>query len=84
MWWGESEDERGRPFLVVSRDAANEVMPRELGGSEAGAPSQITLTFGIAGKVAGLDSHRAPAAELSNASRATAAPRLIRPGTALL
>jgi len=30
VWWGESEDEKGRPFLVVSRDAANEVMQRVL------------------------------------------------------
>lgn len=30
IWWGESPDEKGRPFLVVSRDAANEVMRREL------------------------------------------------------
>ena len=30
VWWGESPDEKGRPFLVVSRDAANEVMQRVL------------------------------------------------------
>ncbi|MEX2618834.1 MAG: type II toxin-antitoxin system PemK/MazF family toxin [Egibacteraceae bacterium] len=30
LWWGESPDEKGRPFLVVSRDAANEVMQRVL------------------------------------------------------
>jgi mRNA interferase MazF len=30
LWWGESPDERGRPFLVVSRDAANAVMQRVL------------------------------------------------------
>lgn len=30
LWWGESADEKGRPYLVVSRDAANEVMQRVL------------------------------------------------------
>ena len=30
IWWGETPDERGRPFLVVSRDAANAVMHRVL------------------------------------------------------
>lgn len=30
VWWGEAPDERGRPFLVVSRDAANAVMQRVL------------------------------------------------------
>ncbi len=30
VWWGEAPDEKGRPFLVVSRDAANEVMQRVL------------------------------------------------------
>lgn len=30
VWWGEAPDEKGRPFLVVSRDAANEVMSRVL------------------------------------------------------
>lgn len=30
LWWGETPDERGRPFLVVSRDAANLVMQRVL------------------------------------------------------
>jgi mRNA interferase MazF len=30
VWWGETPDERGRPFLVVSRDAANRVMQRVL------------------------------------------------------
>lgn len=28
IWWGEAPDEKGRPFLVVSRDAANAVMQR--------------------------------------------------------
>jgi mRNA interferase MazF len=30
VWWGESPDEKGRPYLVVSRDAANVVMKRVL------------------------------------------------------
>jgi mRNA interferase MazF len=30
LWWGESSDEKGRPYLVVSRDSANEVMQRVL------------------------------------------------------
>lgn len=30
LWWGEAPDEQGRPFLVVSRDTANEVMQRVL------------------------------------------------------
>jgi mRNA interferase MazF len=30
VWWGESVEEKGRPFLVVSRDAANAVMQRVL------------------------------------------------------
>lgn len=30
LWWGESPDEKGRPYLVVSRDAANEAMRRVL------------------------------------------------------
>lgn len=30
LWWGETPDEKGRPFLVVSRDAANQVMARVL------------------------------------------------------
>lgn len=30
VWWGESPDEKGRPYLVVSRDAANTVMQRVL------------------------------------------------------
>ncbi len=28
IWWGEIPDEKGRPFLVVSRDVANVVMQR--------------------------------------------------------
>jgi mRNA interferase MazF len=30
LWWGETPDERGRPYLVVSRDVANAVMARVL------------------------------------------------------
>lgn len=30
LWWGEAPDEKGRPFLVVSRDSANDVMRRVL------------------------------------------------------
>jgi mRNA interferase MazF len=30
VWWGEAPDKKGRPFLVVSRDAANETMQRVL------------------------------------------------------
>jgi mRNA interferase MazF len=30
VWWGEAPDDKGRPFLVVSRDAANQVMGRVL------------------------------------------------------
>ena len=30
LWWGEAPDEKGRPFLVVSRHAANAVMQKVL------------------------------------------------------
>jgi mRNA interferase MazF len=30
VWWGEAPDEKGRPFLVISRDVANDVMQRVL------------------------------------------------------
>lgn len=30
IWWGETPEEKGRPFLVVSRNAANDVMQRVL------------------------------------------------------
>ncbi len=30
IWWGEAPDQKGRPFLVVSRDSANWVMQRVL------------------------------------------------------
>jgi len=30
VWWGEAPDQKGRPYLVVSRDVANRVMQRVL------------------------------------------------------
>lgn len=50
VWWGEAPDEKGRPFLVVSRDAANEVMRRVLVAPVTrrvrGLPSEVTLGAG--------------------------------------
>jgi mRNA-degrading endonuclease toxin of MazEF toxin-antitoxin module len=47
LWWGETPDEKGRPFLVVSRDAANRVMQRVLVAPvttrRRGVPSELTL-----------------------------------------
>ncbi len=47
LWWGESPDEKGRPFLVVSRSAANEVMQRVLVAPVStrirGIPSELRL-----------------------------------------
>ena len=47
VWWAEDPDEKGRPFLVVSRDAANEVMQRVLVAPVTtrvrGLPSELTL-----------------------------------------
>lgn len=47
LWWGESPDEKGRPFLVVSRDAANEVMQRVLVAPVTtrvrGVPSELAV-----------------------------------------
>ncbi len=47
LWWGETPDEKGRPFLVVSRDAANEVMQRVLVAPVTrrvrGLPSELAL-----------------------------------------
>ncbi|MEJ7891167.1 MAG: type II toxin-antitoxin system PemK/MazF family toxin [Solirubrobacteraceae bacterium] len=47
VWWGEAPDEQGRPFLVVSRDAANEVMQRVLVAPITrrvrGVPSELAL-----------------------------------------
>lgn len=47
VWWGETPDEKGRPFLVVSRNAANEVMQRVLVAPVTtrvrGIPSELPL-----------------------------------------
>jgi mRNA interferase MazF len=47
VWWGETPDEKGRPFLIVSRDAANEVMRRVLVAPVTrrvrGVPSELAL-----------------------------------------
>lgn len=48
VWWGETPQEKGRPFLVVSRDSANAVMQRVLVAPVTrrvrGLPSELTLT----------------------------------------
>jgi mRNA interferase MazF len=47
VWWGETPDEKGRPFLVVSRDAAIRVMQRVLVAPVTsrvrGIPSELPL-----------------------------------------
>ena len=47
LWWGESPDGKGRPFLVVSRDSANRVMQRVLVTPVTtrvrGLPSELAL-----------------------------------------
>ena len=47
LWWGESEHDKGRPFLVVSRDQANAVMRRVLVApvtrTVRGVPSELRL-----------------------------------------
>ena len=47
LWWGESPNEKGRPYLIVSRDAANAVMQRVLVAPVTsrvrGIPSELTL-----------------------------------------
>jgi mRNA interferase MazF len=47
VWWGEAPDTKGRPFLVVSRDAANAVMQRVLVAPVSrrvrGVPSELPL-----------------------------------------
>lgn len=47
VWWGEADDEKGRPFLVVSRDGANAVMQRVLVAPVTtrvrSAPSELPL-----------------------------------------
>lgn len=48
VWWGETPREKGRPFLVVSRDSANAVMQRVLVAPVSrrirGLPSELALT----------------------------------------
>jgi mRNA interferase MazF len=47
VWWGETAEEKGRPFLIVSRDAANRVMQRVLVAPVTsrirGIPSELPL-----------------------------------------
>lgn len=47
VWWGEAADQKGRPYLVVSRDAAIEVMQRVLVAPVTsrvrGIPSEVSL-----------------------------------------
>lgn len=47
VWWGEAPDEQGRPFLIVSRDAADAVMQRVLVAPVTkrirNLPSELTL-----------------------------------------
>ena len=50
VWWDETPEEKGRPFLVVSRDSANAVMQRILVAPVTrrvcGLPSELTLGTG--------------------------------------
>ncbi len=47
IWWGETPQDKGRPYLVVSRDAANAVMRRALVAPITsrirGAPSELAV-----------------------------------------
>lgn len=47
IWWGEAPDEKGRPYLIVSRDSANLVMRRVLVAPVTtrirGIPSELGL-----------------------------------------
>lgn len=47
VWWGEAPDEKGRPYRVVSRDAANRVMRQVLVAPVSfnvrGLPSELLL-----------------------------------------
>lgn len=47
LWWGEAPDEKGRPYLVISRDAANEVRRKVLVApitrTIRGLPSELSL-----------------------------------------
>jgi mRNA interferase MazF len=65
VWWGESPDEKGRPYLVISRDRAIEVMPRVLvvpvTRTIRGLPSELDLGPGeglLAPSVANFDNIR--------------------------
>ncbi len=50
VWWGESPDQKGRPYLVVSRDVANSAMQRVLVAPVTtrvrGVPSELDLGAG--------------------------------------
>src|SRR5207248_5457074 len=50
VWWGETPEEKGRPFLVISRDATNRVMQRVLVAPVTsrirGIPSELPLGEG--------------------------------------
>src|SRR5205807_1907233 len=50
VWWAETPAEKGRPFLVVSRDAANRVMQRVVVAPVTsrirGIPSELPLGEG--------------------------------------
>ncbi len=50
VWWGEAPDQKGRPYLVVSRDVANRVMQRVLVAPVTtrvrGVPSELDLGAG--------------------------------------
>lgn len=47
LWWGETTEAKGRPYLVVSRDGANEVMQRVLVApvtrTVRGIPSELSV-----------------------------------------
>lgn len=50
LWWGEEPSEKGRPYLVVSRDGANQAMARVLVAPVTrrvrGVPSELALGRG--------------------------------------
>jgi len=50
IWWGEAPDATGRPYLVVSRDGANQVMRRVLVAPVTtvarGVPSELAVGDG--------------------------------------
>lgn len=47
VWWGETPDQKGRPYLIVSRDAANRAMRRVLVAPVTtrfrGVPSELAV-----------------------------------------